>query len=100
MLKQKVVPTSLGPLTANTLTLGELRELFTLFEQKDQNQGLNMCLRFLTVIHKSLRKTHQDLTLEQLEDGLTLEDFNHLFLAVLEISGLKKSSGEAQPVAV
>jgi hypothetical protein len=53
------------------------------------------------VIFSSLRKAHQDITLEELEAGLTLEDFNALFSAVLEVSGLKKSAaGEPTPVPV
>ncbi len=58
-------------------------------------------LRYLPVISNSLRKVHQDVSLDQLENGLTLEDFTVLFGAILEVSGLKKSaSGEPTPVPV
>ena len=44
---------------------------------------------------------NQDLTVEQLENGLTFDDFNALFNAVLEVSGLKKAAtGEPTPVPV
>ena len=56
---------------------------------------------YLPVILGVVRKVHQDLTLDQLENGLTFDDFNALFNAVLEVSGLKKAaSGEATPVPV
>jgi hypothetical protein len=42
---------------------------------------------------------HQDISLNDLESGLTLDDFNALLNAVLEVSGLKKSApGEPTPV--
>jgi hypothetical protein len=48
-----------------------------------------------------VRKVHQHLTLEQLENGLTFDDFNALFLVTLEVSGLKKAAaGEPTPVPV
>jgi hypothetical protein len=53
----------------------------------------------LPVILSAARKVHQDLSAEQLENGLTLDDFNTLFNAVLEVSGLKKAAaGEPTPV--
>ena len=103
MLKQQTVPTSLGQLTASSLTLGELRQLDALFQSKasDEISGLGSLLRYLPVILNSVRKVHQDLTAEQLENGLTFDDFNVLFNAVLEVSGLKKAAaGEPTPVPV
>lgn len=102
MLKQQIVSTSLGQLTVSSLTLGELRQLDSLFARTDTpNTGIASLLRCLPVLSSSLRKVHQDLTPEQLETGLTLEDFNALFAAVLEVSGLKKASaGEVAPVTV
>jgi hypothetical protein len=42
---------------------------------------------------------HHDMTAEQLENGLTFDDFNVLFNAMLEVSGLKKAAtGEPTPV--
>ena len=55
----------------------------------------------MPVLIAALRKTHPDMSAEQIENSLTLEDFNALFSAVLEVSGLKKASaGEATPVLV
>ena len=100
MLKQKTVSTSLGQLTVSSLTLGELRQLDVLFAEPNAGvSGIGSLLRYLPVLSNSLRKVHQDLSPEQLEAGLTLEDFNALFGAVLEVSGLKKAAaGEASPV--
>jgi hypothetical protein len=103
MLKQQIVPTSLGQLTVSSLTLGELRQLDALFQDKasSESSGLATLLRYLPLIASAVRKMHQDLTIEQLENGLTFDDFNALFNAVLEVSGLKKASaGEPIPVPV
>jgi hypothetical protein len=101
MLKQQTIPTSLGQLTVSSLTLGELRQLDSLFQEKPsaENSGLASLLRYLPVIQNAVRKVHQDLTAEQLENGLTFDDFNVLFNAMLEVSGLKKAAaGEPTPV--
>jgi hypothetical protein len=103
MLKQQTVPTSLGQLTVSSLTLGELRQLDSLFQEKPsaENSGLASLLRYLPVIQNAVRKVHQDLTAEQLENGITFDDFNVLFNAMLEVSGLKKAAaGEPTPVPV
>ncbi len=107
MLKQQTIPTSLGPLTVSSLTLGELRQLDQLFAsaRADNTSGIGSLLKYMPIIFASARKVHQDLTLDQLENGLTLDDFNAVFGAVLEVSGLKKSSagedrGEEQPAQV
>ncbi|HEY4675952.1 MAG TPA: hypothetical protein VIJ01_02265 [Candidatus Angelobacter sp.] len=102
MLKQQTIPTSLGQLTVSSLTLGELRQLDSLFQEKSaENSGLTSLLRYLPVIQNAVRKVHQDLTAEQLENGLTFDDFNILFNAMLEVSGLKKAAaGEPTPVPV
>jgi hypothetical protein len=103
MLKQQTIPTSLGQLTVSSLTLGELRQLDSLFQDKSsvENSGLASLLRYLPVIQNAVRKVHQDLTAEQLENGLTFDDFNVLFNAMLEVSGLKKAAaGEPTPVPV
>jgi hypothetical protein len=81
--------------------LGELRQLDSLFAESlnGAGKGLSSLLNYLPVISSALRKVHQDISLNDLESGLTLDDFNALFNAVLEVSGLKKSApGEATPV--
>lgn len=103
MLKQQTISTALGQLTVSSLTLGELRQLDSLFQEttKSSGGGVSSLLRYLPVIFGAARKVHQDLTLEQLENGLTFDDFNALLNAVLEVSGLKKAApGEATPVPV
>jgi hypothetical protein len=103
MLKQQTVATALGHLTVSSLTLGELRQLDSLFQDSlnASSGGVSSLLRYLPVIFGAVRKVHQDLTLEQLENSLTFDDFNALFGAVLEVSGLKKASaGEPTPVPV
>lgn len=103
MLKQQTVSTALGQITVSSLTLSELRQLDSMFQDsaKDPAGGVTSLLKYLPVIFGSVRKVHQDLTLDQLENGLTFDDFNTLISAVLDVSGLKKSAaGEATPVLV
>ena len=103
MLKQQTVVTSLGQLTVSSLTLGELRQLEALFQDKAsvESSGIGSLLRYLPVIVNAVRKVHQDLTSDQLENSLTFDDFNALFTAVLEVSGLKRAAaGEPTPVPV
>jgi hypothetical protein len=106
MLKQQTVPTSLGPLTLSSLTLGELRQMDELFKASaaETTGNIGSLLKYMPIVHASTRKVHQDLTIEQLENGLTLDDFNAVFSAVLEVSGLKRATtGEApapEPAAV
>lgn len=103
MLKQQTISTALGQITVSSLTLSELRQLDSLFQDsaKDPANGVTSLFRYLPVIFGAIRKVHQDLTLDQLENGLTFDDFNVLFSAVLEVSGLKKAAaGEAAPVPV
>lgn len=101
MLKQQNVSTSLGQITVSSLTLSELRQLDELFQNvpKDKS-GIAQMLAFVPVIFASLRKVHQDMSLEQLESGVTFDDLNALFNAVLEVSGLKKTAGESQPAPI
>lgn len=101
MLKQQTISTALGQLTVSSLTLGELRQLDSLFQDSANSPsgGITSLLKYLPVIFGSVRKVHQDLTLDQLENSLTFEDFNSLFTAMLEVSGLKKAApGEQMPV--
>jgi hypothetical protein len=99
MLKQQTVTTALGQLTVSSLTLGELRQLDSLFQNSADSGGLTSLLNYLPVVFAAVHKVHQDLTLDELENGLTYDDFHALFGAVLEVSGLKKASaGEAAPV--
>ena len=103
MLKQQTVPTAMGQLTVSSLTLGELRQIDSIFTDPASvpGSGVSSLLKFLPIIFGSLRKVHMDLTPEQLEKGLTLEDFNVLLNATLEVSGLKKAApGEPVPVPV
>jgi hypothetical protein len=101
VLKQQTVSTALGQLTVSSLTLGELRQLDSLFQDSAKTGGVSSLLNYLPVIFGAVRKVHQDLTLDQLENGLTFDDFNVLFAAVLDVSGLKKgAAGEAAPVLV
>lgn len=104
MFKQKVVSTSMGQLTVSSLTLGELRQLDPLLTETTADKGskgLGSVLKLLPVVLSSLRKVHQDLSLDTLENGLTLEDFTTLLNAVLEVSGLKQAAaGEGSPVTV
>jgi hypothetical protein len=104
MLKQQTVSTALGQITVSSLTLGEVRQLDSLFQDSAKNSassGIGSLLKYLPVILSAVRKVHQDLTLDQLENGLTFDDFNALLNAVLEVSGLRKAAaGEPAPVAV
>jgi hypothetical protein len=103
MLKQQTVSTTMGPLTVSTLSVGDLRKLDSLFRETSAEPPSHIAqlLKYMPVIFGSVRKVHQDMSLEQLEDGLTLEDLVALFTATLDVSGLKRAeAGEPIPVPV
>lgn len=102
MLKQQTVQTSLGQLTVSSLTLGQLKTLPNFWEAKEGEALPERIVRYLPAIHASLRTVHQDITEKQLEDGLTLQDFNALVDAMAIVAGFKAvPAGEAQaPEAV
>lgn len=103
MLKQQTVNTSLGQLTFSSLALGEIRQLESTFaEQKNGTPSpqISDSFKFVPFILMSVKKVHQDMTLETLEGGLSLEDFRLCFDVMMRISGLMadKTPGEAPPV--
>ena len=75
MLKQQTISTALGQLTVSSLTLGELRQLDSLFQDSvaASGAGITSMLKYLPVIFGSVRKVHQDLSLDQLENGRSEE---------------------------
>jgi hypothetical protein len=100
MLKQQTIQTdALGVVTMSPLTLGDLSKLEVTFQEPSPNAGISAMLKFLPFILASMRRVHPDLTEQDLE-RLTFDDFNALFAAMLQVSGLKKAapSGEAQAV--
>lgn len=97
-LKQKCIETSLGALTVSALSLSQVAQLDQLFKDAEGKDGVHKMLVFTPIILASMSKAHPEMTLEKLEGGLSLEDFNGAFDAVIEVSGLKKtavSKGEA-----
>lgn len=104
MIKQQTVPTSLGSLTVSSLTLGQLRTLPDFWTEPDNETLPDRIQRFLPAILASVRTVHQDITAQQLEDGLDLKDFKVLIDAMATVAGFKeaeKKLGEAQiPEAV
>ena len=99
MIKQKNVTTSLGQLTVSTLTLGEIRRIDEIFATKPPTPSLSWLSSCFPVVYSSIRRVHPELSVDQLESSLTMEDFIPLFAAMLEVSGLQRAaSGEAAPV--
>jgi hypothetical protein len=89
--------------THRFVTHTELRQLDALFSlaRAQEVSGIASLLRYMPILVASLHKSHPDISSEQIENSLTLEDFNALFSGMLEVSGLKKASaGEATPVLV
>jgi hypothetical protein len=101
MKKQQTVKTSMGDLTFTSLNLGELRQLDALFKETppDENMGVGAILKYLPIVLCSVRKVHQDMTSEQLENGIDSEDFTACFGAIIEISGIKKATPGEAPAA-
>jgi hypothetical protein len=98
MMKSQTITTALGPLTVSSLNLKELVQLDELFKKSKDNAdkaSLSTLMQYLPIIAASVRKVHQDLTLESLENGLTFDDLTPMFNAVLQVSGL--TLGEAMP---
>lgn len=84
---------------ANAITIGELRKLQPVLDGLGKNDPFRSILDLMPLVHASLKKAHPDLTQENLENMITVENFNEVFNAVLEASGLRKSVGEAGPAA-
>lgn len=98
MIKQQIVKTSLGDITVSSLNLGELVQLDELFRQSKESAdkaSISTLMKYLPIIAASVRKVHQDLTAEALENGLTFDDFTPILNAVLQVSGL--TPGEVKP---
>lgn len=96
MMKKQTVKTALGDLTVSSLNLKELVELDELFKKAKtdaDSKSLSSLMQYLPIITASVRKVHQDTTMETLENGLTFDDFTPLFNAMLQVSGL--TPGEA-----
>ena len=85
---------------ANAITIGELRKLQPVLEGLGNSDPFKSILDLMRLVHASLSKAHPDLIQENLESMITVENFNDVFNAVLEVSGLRKGVGEAQPAAV
>lgn len=85
---------------ANAITIGELRKLQPVLDGLGKSDPFKSILDLMPLVHASLKKAHPDLTQENLENMITVENFNEVFNAVLEASGLRKSVGDPQsPVA-
>jgi hypothetical protein len=81
---------------ANAITVGELRKFQPVIDSLGKSNPFESILQLMPFIHASFVKAHSDLTLEQLENIITLENFNDVFNVVLEASGLRKATaGEA-----
>ena len=86
---------------ANAITIGELRKLQPVLEGLGKGDPFKSILDLMPLVHASLKKAHPDLTQENLENMITVENFfTEVFNAVLEASGLRRTpAGEAQPAA-
>ena len=86
---------------ANAITIGELRKLQPVLEGLGKGDPFKSILDLMPLVHASLKKAHPDLTQENLENMITVENFfTEVFSAVLEASGLRRSEGDPQiPVA-
>ena len=95
---ERVINISGVQFRANAITIGELRKLQPVLDGLGKGDPFKSILDLMPLVHASLSKAHSDLTQENLESMITVENFNEVFNAVLEASGLRKNSGEAQPV--
>jgi hypothetical protein len=89
-------------LVFSALNLGQLRALEqTMSEvQAGSFDNFQVVFAFLPHIHASLVKAQPEITQEQLETAMTLEDIEPAQRAMLQASGLKVAEkGETLPVA-
>jgi hypothetical protein len=86
-------------LTFSALNMGQIRALqLTLKSIREEKiSGLEALLAFSPHIHASIRKVHQDISVEQLEELLTVHDLPAAQTALLEASGLRAVQGETKP---
>src|SRR5256885_13128052 len=94
---ERVINISGVQFRTNAITIGELRKLQPVLDGLGKGDPFKSILDLMPLVHASLSKAHPDLTQENLESIITVENFNEVFNAVLEASGLRKNSGEAQP---
>ena len=98
---ERIVNLSGVQFRANAITIGELRKLQPVLDGLGKGDPFKSILDLMPLVHASLSKAHPDLTQENLERMITVENFKDVFNAVLEASGLRKSPGDPQsPVVV
>src|SRR5947207_15498782 len=96
-LMERIINISGVQFRANAITIGELRKLQPVLEGLGKSYPFKSIFDLMRLVHASLSKAHPDLTQQNLESMITVEDFNDVFNAVLEPSGLSMGVEEAQP---
>jgi hypothetical protein len=97
---ERVVVINGRELRAHAITLGELRRLQPVLNGLGERDPFQSVLELIPLIHASLKKAQPELKQEDLEELLTIENFNDVLGAVLEASGLRKSTPGEEPPAI
>jgi hypothetical protein len=101
---QKTITVGGRELTFSPLTIRGVRTFEETFNKLREGKltGLAAVLAQIPIAHESLRKAHPDLTVEELEGLLTIDDIETVQAAFLEASGVvitkSKTVGEQEPV--
>jgi hypothetical protein len=97
LARQKTVITSRGPITVSSLTVAELRQLHDLMIRAELSGKFSELVKVSPIIFASTRRVHQELSLEQMEEQITLADLGSLLTAALEVSSMQIVSGGFTP---
>lgn len=98
---QKTITLAGRPITFSPLNLGQIRSLEVTLSDVSSGKvtGISSMLAFVPHLYASVKPNHSDISQEQFEEMLTLDNLGSAQSALLEASGLKAAEvGETKPV--
>lgn len=96
----KGIPMTLGDGTEYTippLTLGALEDNQEAIANVGQDLSPATVKVMIDIAHAALRRNYPDMTREVVRDLIDVENMGDVFLAVMDVSGLRRKSLEEQP---
>lgn len=102
MTQIKGVPIELGGATyvVPPLTLGALEQLMPRIQAFDGTMNGEQIATVLDCAHAALKRNYPDMSRETLAELVDLGNFGALFEAIMNASGLQRSTGEVQAMGL